>query len=220
MDLRALIIILSAYLAGSIPFSQIIATWRAGLQLLEVGEGNVGSRNVWHVVGPAWGVTAGLFDCLKGYLVCVVASVVATPGDALLAGVAVTLGHQFSIFLRGRGGKGLATGLGVMLSLAPLSTLCGLVALGVAYVILRDFNPSLVVAIVTIIVLPVLFRQSLWVSGYALGLALLAALKKWLDRPHETRVWSERPWQGTAAPGWQPPAEKVSDDPPPPDARP
>jgi acyl phosphate:glycerol-3-phosphate acyltransferase len=216
MDQRTLVIALCAYLAGSIPFSQIIATWRAGLRLLEVGEGNVGSRNVWHVVGPPWGVTAGLLDCLKGYLVCLAASVVATPGDALLAGVAVMLGHQFPIFLRGRGGKGLATGLGVMLSLSPVSTVCGLAALGVAYVILHNFNPSLAVAMVAIIVLPIAFRQPLWVSGYALGLSLLAAFKKWLDRSHETRVWSERPWKGTAAPGWQRPTALVSEDIPPP----
>ncbi len=220
LDQRVIIIALCAYLAGSIPFSQIIARWRAGVNLLEVGEGNVGGRNVWHVVGPFWGMMAGLLDCLKGYLVCVATGMIGGPGGALIAGVAVTLGHQYSIFLRGRGGKGLATGFGVMLSLSPLAALGGLLALGVAYLFLRDFNPSVAVGIVTIIALPLLLRQSLWISGYALALALLAALKKLLDRAHESRVWSERPWQGAAAPGWQRPAAAVSDDPPPPDAHP
>ncbi len=203
VDQRAIIIALCAYLVGSIPFSQIIARWRAGVNLLEAGEGNVGGRNVWHVVGPSWGMMAGFLDCLKGYLVCVAAGFTGSSGDALIAGVAVTLGHQFSIFLRGRGGKGLATAFGVMLSVSPLAALGGLVALGAAYLILRDFNPSVAVGIVTLIALPLLLRQPLWVSGYALALALLTALKKLLDRPHETRVWSERPWQSAATPGWQ-----------------
>jgi hypothetical protein len=52
------------------------------------------------------------------------------------------------------------------------------------------------------IVLPVLLREPLWVAGYVLALALLAALKKLLDRAHEQEVWARRPWAGTARPGF------------------
>ena len=104
MDQRTLVIILCAYLIGSIPFSQIITRWRAGLDLRAVGEGNVGSRNVWHVVGPRWGVLAAALDGVKGFLVCWAASALTTasPADVALAGVAVILGHQFSLFLMPR----------------------------------------------------------------------------------------------------------------------
>jgi glycerol-3-phosphate acyltransferase PlsY len=220
VDPHDLGVILGAYLTGSIPFSQFIASWRTGLNLHEVGEGNIGSRNVWHVAGPAWGVLAALLDCLKGYLVYKVASAIAPPAVALLAGIAVMLGHQFSIVLRGRGGKGLATGLGVLLGLSPLSSLVGLIVLGLAFLLLRDFNPSVAVAIVAIILLPVLFRQPLWISAYAMGLSLLAALKKRLDRPHETEVWRSHPWQGPATPGWQAPAHQAGDESPSPDVCP
>lgn len=212
MDKLYLVVILCAYLIGSIPFSQIITYRRTGLALHEVGEGNVGSRNVWHVVGPQWGVLAFLLDCLKGYLVYWMASVLTPPVVALLAGVAVVLGHQFSIFLRGHGGKGLAPELGIMLVLSPLSTLCALVILGLAYLLLRDFNPSVAVGIVAIILLPLLFRQPVWVSAYTLGLALLAGLKKWLDHSHDARVWANHPWQGEATPGWQRPGNPASED--------
>lgn len=220
MDQLNLVVILCAYLIGSIPFSQLITHVRTGLKLYEVGEGNVGSRNVWHVVGPQWGILALLLDCVKGYLVYWVASALVPLVVALLAGVAVVLGHQFSVFLRGRGGKGLAPALGVLLAISPLSTLIALVVLALAYLITRDFNPSVAVAIVAIILLPLLFRQALWVSAYSLGLALLAALKKWLDYAHDTQVWNSHPWQGAANPGWQRPANPASDDPLPPDARP
>jgi len=224
MDKFSLVVILGAYLIGSIPFSQIITKLRTGLKLYEVGEGNVGSRNVWHVVGPQWGVLALLLDCLKGYLVYWAATALVPAASALLAGVAVVLGHQFSIFLRGRGGKGLAPALGVMLAISPLSTLCAVLILGLVYLITRDFNPSVTVAIVAIILLPLLFRQPLWVPVYTLVLALFAALKKWLDHAHDSRVWSSHPWQGGANPGWGPPANQSAnppgDDPSAPNARP
>jgi glycerol-3-phosphate acyltransferase PlsY len=226
MEKLSLVVILGAYLIGSVPFSQIITKWRTGLKLYEVGEGNVGSRNVWHVVGPQWGVLALLLDCLKGLLVYWAATAIVPAASALLAGVAIVLGHQFSIFLRGRGGKGLAPALGVMLAISPLSTLCAVLILGLAFLITRDFNPSVTVAIVAIILLPLLFRQPLWVPAYTLVLALLAALKKWLDHAHDMRVWSSHPWQGEANPGWSPPANQpanppgASDDPSAPNAHP
>jgi acyl phosphate:glycerol-3-phosphate acyltransferase len=218
MTQAIVILILCAYLLGSIPFSQLITHWRTGVNLREVGEGNVGSRNVWHVVGPGWGLLAAGLDTMKGLLAFEVgaAAHVPVPG-MLLAGVAVVLGHQFPLFLRGQGGKGLATALGVLLGITPLSTVGGLGVLGLAYAALRDFNPALTLGTIAVIVLPVVFRQPLWVSAYALGIALLLGLKKLLDRPHEQRVWASHPWQGPAAPGWQ---REATDEPPAPDVHP
>ena len=224
MEKLSLVVILGAYLIGSIPFSQIITKVRTGLKLYEVGEGNVGSRNVWHVVGPQWGALALLLDCLKGLLVYWAATALVPAVSALLAGVAVVLGHQFSLFLRGRGGKGLAPALGVLLVISPLSTLCALLILGLAFLITRDFNPSVTVAIVAIILLPLLFHQPPWVPVYTLALALLAALKKWLDHAHDSQVWNSHPWQGDANPGWVPPANQSAnqqgDDPSAPNVHP
>jgi glycerol-3-phosphate acyltransferase PlsY len=203
MNQQYVVVILSAYLIGSIPFSQLISQWRTGLNLRDVGEGNVGSRNVWHVAGPSWGLLAALLDCLKGYAVYIVSGVFVPQAGMLLAGIAVLLGHQFPIFLRGRGGKGLATALGVSLALSPLSSLCALLLLFLSFAVLRDFNRSLIVAVIAIILLPVPFHQPIWVSVYALSLALVAGLKKRLDRSHETEVWRAHPWQGEATPGWQ-----------------
>jgi glycerol-3-phosphate acyltransferase PlsY len=210
MNLSGLLVLLCAYLLGSIPFSQLITHWQTGLNLREVGEGNVGSRNVWHVVGPLWGFLAAVLDTLKGLVTYRIAAAFLPLAGVLLAGVAVLLGHQFPLFLRGRGGKGLATALGVLLGFSPLSSLCGLACLGAAYLIFRDFNPSLIVGIVAIIVLPVFFHQPLWTSAYAAGLAILLAIKKGLDRAHEERVWRSHPWQGTATPGWQEPTNEHS----------
>src|SRR5258708_9842407 len=89
------ILVLFAYLLGSIPFSQLITQWQTGLNLREVGEGNVGSRNVWHVVGPGWGLLAAVLDTLKGLVPYRLATAFFPPSGVLLAGVAVLLGHHF-----------------------------------------------------------------------------------------------------------------------------
>jgi len=118
--------VLIAYLLGAIPFSYLIARWRAGIDIRERGEGNVGARNVYHVVGPVWGVLAGLLDTGKGLAAYLVADRLAfSPTAVLLCGFAAPLGHNFSLFLRFRGGKGVATTMGFLLGFLPFSTLSG-----------------------------------------------------------------------------------------------
>ena len=205
MTLRLLFLILTAYLFGSIPFSHLITRWRTGLAIRSVGEGNVGSRNVWHVVGPRWGALAFLLDTCKGLAVYLGGLALAVPlWGIALAGIAAVLGHQFSFFLHGQGGKGVATILGVMLGFSTLAALAGLALLGLAQLYFRDFNRSVIVAALGVIFLPLALGQSVAVSVYALGLGLLAGVKKLLDRQHETEVWAAHPWAGNARPGFHP----------------
>lgn len=203
MLLRIGVFILFAYFFGSIPWSQLIASWRVGQDLHEVGEGNVGSRNVWHVVGPGWGVLATLLDMLKGLIPIEAGAAAQLPlAGTLLCGAAALLGHQFPLFLRGRGGKGLSTGLGILLALSPISTLFALAVLALGFFVFRDFNIAIVPGAVAAILLPIPFRQPLWIPAYAVSLGLLLAAKKLLDRPHEQRVWESHPWESEATPGW------------------
>jgi glycerol-3-phosphate acyltransferase PlsY len=217
MNPTVIILVVFAYLLGSIPFSQILASWRTGLNLHEVGEGNVGSRNVWHVAGPEWGLVAFGLDACKGLGALELARAARAPeAVVLLCGVAALLGHQFPIFLRSHGGKGLATALGVLLVVTPLTSVGGLAVLGLAYLLTRDFNPSVALGVIAMILLPIVLREPLWVAGYALALALLAGLKKVLDRAHEQEVWARRPWQGSARPGF---TDDGSDEAPAPDGQ-
>jgi glycerol-3-phosphate acyltransferase PlsY len=203
-----LIFILLAYLVGSIPFSYLLTKWRTGLNIRNVGEGNVGSRNVWHVVGPVWGILAFALDTLKGLAVFVAGGMLGISlVGTILAGVAAILGHQFSIFLRGQGGKGLATIFGFMVGLAPLSTLGGIALMGLAYLFFHDFNPSVIIGALGVIFLPLFlpalpFSQRLVVALCALSMALLAGVKKLLDRQHEAVVWASHPWESQAKPGF------------------
>lgn len=190
----ALAVVLS-YLLGAIPFSYLIARSRRGIDIRECGEGNVGARNVFHVVGPTWGVIAALLDVGKGWVAYQVADWLSiSPSAVLVSGFAAPLGHGFSPFLRFRGGKGVATVTGYVLGLLPYSTLAGGLVFGLVYVFARDANKALVYGILGAIVLPPLFGAPLALVPYVLSLYLMLSIKKRLDRSHERAVWARDPW--------------------------
>jgi len=209
---NTLLVLVVAYLLGSIPFAYIVTRRLTGLDIREVGEGNVGARNVWHVVGPGWGALVGALDAFKGYLAFQVArGLGASEGTLLWVGFALLLGHGFPIFLRGRGGKGVAVTIGFLLGLLPVSTLAGLAVFGLAHLALKDFNRSVNIGVAAIILLPLFLSEPPWMIFYVLSLFLWMAVKKILDLPHERRVWARSGWKGDARPGWYHPQgeEKV-----------
>jgi len=200
---RDALVVLLGYLLGSIPFAHLVTRWRKGLDIREVGEGNVGGRNVWHVVGPGWGTLATCLDVMKGSGAVLLARALgASTTGALLAGPAAILGHAFPLFLHFRGGKGVSTTAGVVLVWMPWSTLTAVALFGLVQLLLRDFNKSIVVAIVAGIVLPLVFGYPWTLAVYAGLLFVSLSLKKWLDRAHERRVWTVSGWSGGARPGF------------------
>ncbi|MDQ2757219.1 MAG: glycerol-3-phosphate 1-O-acyltransferase PlsY [Actinomycetota bacterium] len=107
-----------AFLVGSVNPATIVARLR-GRDLTVAGSGNPGATNAGRVLGARWGVVVGVLDVAKGLVPTVVALHVAGPVVAEVVGVAAVLGHIWSPFLRGRGGKGVATTLGVVLGVLP-----------------------------------------------------------------------------------------------------
>ncbi len=113
------LLLLAAYVLGSIPFAQVLARVR-GVDLRFSGTGNVGAGNLTKTIGAGWGITAGVFDGLKGLVpvwLCLRSGL--GPGAAGLVGVAAVIGHNWSMFLRGRSGRGLATAFGLIVALHP-----------------------------------------------------------------------------------------------------
>ena len=108
------------FLCGSIPFSFVLARL-GGIDIRSVGSGNVGATNVTRALGWGAGVVALLLDAAKGAAAVLLAHRLApgSPTAALWAGGMAIVGHNFTPFLRFRGGKGVATGLGVFAILAP-----------------------------------------------------------------------------------------------------
>ena len=112
-----------AYLTGSVPFGFLIGRAR-GVDVRTVGSKNIGATNVYRTVGKSWGLLAFLCDFLKGLLPTLAA--MRWGGDANLpvcVGLACVVGHTLTVFMRFRGGKGVATAFGMMIALVPCPAL-------------------------------------------------------------------------------------------------
>lgn len=120
---------LIAYLLGSIPFGVLIVKLSGGGDVRHAGSGNIGAANVTRVAGPLSGILTLLLDAGKGYLAVWIARRIS--GGSIrwitIAAVAVILGHMFSVWLRFRGGKGVATGLGAYILISPTAVAAAVV---------------------------------------------------------------------------------------------
>ena len=116
--------VIISYLLGSIPTAYILGRLRKGIDIRRFGSGNVGATNALRVLGPAWGIIVLILDIMKGIIpVIFLANYFLNYGDnsaivlRMLFGVACICGHNWTIFLRFRGGKGVATTLGVLVGI-------------------------------------------------------------------------------------------------------
>ena len=160
------------YLLGSIPFAFLVAR-RNGVDLRRTGSGNVGATNVLRTSGVPLGVMAMLLDMMKGTVAVLIARQLTTePTTPVATGVAAILGHIYPIWLRFRGGKGVATAAGVFALLTPFAlAVAGSVFL-LAVVVTRYISVGSVAGAVTLATVAALDD----VPSAALGGAIVAAL--------------------------------------------
>lgn len=132
--LYSAIAVIISYLLGSVSFSIVIAKWLKGIDIREHGSGNAGATNTIRVLGKGPGITVFLLDIAKG-VVAVLLGQWLSGGDAeswtpVLCGLAAIIGHNWPIWFRFKGGKGIATTVGVIVTLAFLpALLAGIVAI-------------------------------------------------------------------------------------------
>ena len=130
--MNELVAIVVAYLLGSIPFA-FLAGRAHGVDLRTVGSGNLGAANVFRNLGRRWGIAVMVADIGKGVVAVVIARLITDdPWPAIAAGAAMA-GHVFPVWLRFKGGKGVAVGGGAMIGLVPLAAL---ILLGIWVVVL------------------------------------------------------------------------------------
>ncbi len=115
--------IITSYLVGSIPFGLIIGKLWAGIDVREYGSGNIGTSNVLRTVGPWAAITVFALDVAKGALAVYLGTLAGGEYVRIMAGVAAIVGHNWPIYLRFKGGKGIATSLGVVMTLTPVVAL-------------------------------------------------------------------------------------------------
>jgi acyl phosphate:glycerol-3-phosphate acyltransferase len=121
--MRDLLFVIVAYLVGSIPVGVLLSRMK-GADPRGVGSGNIGATNVMRAAGKTLGIVTLLGDILKGYVPTILALHAGLPEYGVIAvGLAAFVGHIFPVFLRFKGGKGVATALGAYLALSPLAIL-------------------------------------------------------------------------------------------------
>jgi len=133
------------YLCGSLPFALWLGRWWRGVDVRLAGSGNLGATNVYRTLGPRVGIPVLLLDLAKGalpvWLVPVAPFAAGFPGGqewcGIAVGLAAILGHMFTMFAGFRGGKGVATTVGVLLALAPLACAAFVTVFGVTLAVTR-----------------------------------------------------------------------------------
>jgi glycerol-3-phosphate acyltransferase PlsY len=181
--------LLASYLVGAIPTSYIAGRIFRGIDLREHGSKNLGATNVYRTLGWRYAVPVGLFDIAKGTVPVLLFAPRVSNSQlfALACGIAAIVGHVFSVFVRFRGGKGVATAAGVMLGLTPLAI--GIAALvWMAVVALSGYVSLASVAAAAVFPVAVFLLERperpeiLWVD------ALVAAAIIWLHRGNIRRL--------------------------------
>lgn len=155
---------IAAYLVGAIPFGLLIARTQ-GVDLRKVGSGNIGATNVTRTLGKKWGYLCFAMDVLKGLIPMLLVPAFglidkeqATLGQLslwLLVGCLAILGHVFPVYLGFKGGKGVATSLGVVLGLWPYYTFCGLITFAVWGIALWIWRYVSLASILAAIIFPI-----------------------------------------------------------------
>ncbi|MFO7895179.1 MAG: glycerol-3-phosphate 1-O-acyltransferase PlsY [Longimicrobiales bacterium] len=167
--------VLLAYLVGATPTSYLVGRLVYGIDLRQRGSGNLGATNVFRVLGWRAAVPVGLVDVAKGAVPVALFprwDQTAAPEWALAYGAAAIVGHVFSVYVRFKGGKGVATSAGVFAALAPWATLAALGAWVVVVALTRIVSLGSLVAAVTLPVAVYLTDEPMLELSLAVGLAL------------------------------------------------
>lgn len=189
MSVAAVAAVVASYLLGAIPTSYWVVRVAKGADLRTLGSGNLGATNLYRVMGWKYAIPVGIFDTLKGAVPVWWFAPLAGLGElgAALLGVTAVLGHVFSMFVGFRGGKGVATGGGVILGLAPWAFVVTLVLWIVVvrlsgYVSLGSVVSALALSPAIVLLHPERSRELVLVVA-ALGLLVV-----WLHRANLRRL--------------------------------
>lgn len=151
-------VLIVSYLIGSIPASYLVARYWKGIDIRQYGSGNVGTTNVWRNAGPLAGIVALAGDLGKGVLAVMLARYFGDPLLVALSGMAALVGHSWSVFLGFKGGKLVATGVGVIAAISlPVGALAAVIWLAVVG-ISRTVSVGSIIAVLSIPVLMLAFH--------------------------------------------------------------
>ena len=180
--------LVSAYLLGSIPTAYLVVHYRKGSDIRKLGDGNSGAANVARVMGAKTGIFVGIVDIFKGSIILALAGWLLGSGIGMAGGVIAIMGHSWPIYLLGRGGRGAAVGIGVLLALLPYLAfpiaLIGIIILGVT----RKTRLAIAFFFITLPVLVFLVgNYSLVYLGYTLLIPVIVGICHFISVKYTTK---------------------------------
>lgn len=167
-----------AYVLGSIPFGLILGKgiWRTDLR--HHGSGNIGATNAWRILGKKAGITIFLCDFLKGLVAVGIAQHLSDSAIvAVLAAIFALVGHSFSFFMQFKGGKGVATGLGVLVMLMPTVSLIAFVLWSIIVYVTRYVSLGSCVAALAVAILGIAMDYPLPYAIFGVLAAILIVVR-------------------------------------------
>jgi glycerol-3-phosphate acyltransferase PlsY len=184
--LAFIVISVAAYLLGSIPTGYLVARAK-GIDIRAVGSGNIGATNVFRILGKPAGILVLVVDGLKGFAACswladfVVQPFAVAPDKIecmkIVAGICAVLGHNYTCWLKFKGGKGIATSAGVYFALAPLAAGIALGTWMIMFTLSRYVSVASIAAAASLPVAVWLTNDSLFLGIVTTALGLLAIFK-------------------------------------------
>ena len=193
---RLIAALILSYLIGSIPFSQIIAMLVKGVDLRAVGSRNVGGNNLIASAGTSWGIIGGGLDAAKGVAAIWLAQTLGAPYPwSLLCGLFAVAGHNWSPWLGFRGGKGIATGLGVLGFVSwPEAVIAALIFAVMNWRFIRNGTTATIIALVSLGVLYLITGKPLevFLLGFGIaGLIYIASYNDLMATSKSAKHWTE-----------------------------
>ena len=202
--LNLIVIIFISYLVGSIPNSIIVSKLVKGIDIRKHGSGNAGGTNVFRVIGWKWGVLTILLDALKGAIVVVFIARLyldnfpftnITPFDdftlvQIFCGVAAVIGHIWTVFAEFKGGKGIATAMGFLLTIITVDMLVAIGIFAIVVYLSRYISLGSIVAAISIPLI-LIFRENILgdnIPGYSTILPFVIALVMLVIYTHRANI--------------------------------
>jgi len=170
--------IVIAYLLGSIPSAYIVGHLVKGVDIRQVGGGNMGAVNTMREIGTAAGLSVLFADMAKGTIVVLIAQWLGLPLIwVFIIGLAAVVGHNWSVWLKFRGGQGLATTLGVLLALVPIEFAISFAIIVIVVLVTSNMRLGAGVGLVFLPLIIWLFGGELSIIVYSIALPLFCSLK-------------------------------------------
>lgn len=185
--LSGFIVVILSYLLGSVPVGYLLVKVLQGKDIRDYGSGNIGATNVVRVVGKRVGIVTLLLDILKGLITVTVIPLIA--GNVvivkLLCAFAVVAGHNWPVFLKFRGGKGVATTAGVLIGLVPKVFVSAVCVWGIVFTIWKYVSLASIAAAISLPLFMFIYQQP---GSYQIMGLVVAIIGIWRHRSNINRL--------------------------------